>query len=321
MSRKICMINLYFGKQPKWLNFFFKGCQANQDIDFVIFSDISFPEFFYPNVRIIDFTLPEFNELASKKLGFKVSTEIPYKICDFKPIFGKIFEDYLSGYSFWGYCDNDLILGDIKCFIDEKILVGHDIISTYGGFLSGPFSIYKNNGYINNLYNEIVDLENKLNYKYCLGIDENIQREELIGYSLIKLKFAIQYFYKLILHNLPKIKHIKEIRYQFQWNFKQHMLGSKSPIDMTEVVWQQKEKGVIKVYFNELLLSEYYLERLNKNDWELFWKEGKLFDNTKKEIFAFHFRASKVSEAFIIDEYKNQSCFRITKYGIFNKIP
>ena len=55
-------------------------------------------------------------KLSSRKLGFEVYLERPYKCCDLKPAYGVIFEEYLTAYSYWGHCDFDLIFGDLQYF-------------------------------------------------------------------------------------------------------------------------------------------------------------------------------------------------------------
>ena len=42
----------------------------------------------------------------------------PYKLCDYKPVYGLIFDEDLQDYDFWGHCDVDLIFGDIRKFIN-----------------------------------------------------------------------------------------------------------------------------------------------------------------------------------------------------------
>ena len=41
------------------------------------------------------------------------------KLCDYKPAYGLIFEDELIGYDYWGFCDTDILLGDIYQFLED----------------------------------------------------------------------------------------------------------------------------------------------------------------------------------------------------------
>ena len=54
----------------------------------------------YPsNVHVVPMTLEEFKANAKKKLGFDVCIPQPYKLCDFKPAYGFLFEDYIQDWT------------------------------------------------------------------------------------------------------------------------------------------------------------------------------------------------------------------------------
>lgn len=58
-----------------------------------------------------------------------------------------VFKERLKNYDYWGYCDVDLIFGDISSFIIEETLKLHDKI-----FIDGHISIFKNNHFMNSLF-------------------------------------------------------------------------------------------------------------------------------------------------------------------------
>ena len=175
MYTGICLLHVFLGPLPKWFDLFVISCRYNLPISFIIFSESFTRPSTQENVSFIPFSKKKFIDSASNKLNCSVQLEIPRKICDFKPAFGKIFEDYLKPYKFWGYCDNDLILGKIQDFLTPEIMERYDVISTYKGFMSGPFSLYRNNLYINNLYSHSSDYLQIFNSPgECVGYDENI---------------------------------------------------------------------------------------------------------------------------------------------------
>ena len=89
-------------------------------------------------------TLEEIRTRASRHIGFKAVLNFPYKLCDYRPIFGLIFEDYLSGYDFWGHVDPDVIYGDLGHFITDYLL------NKYGRlFRRGHLTLYRNTDEIN----------------------------------------------------------------------------------------------------------------------------------------------------------------------------
>jgi hypothetical protein len=150
--QKIALINCFFGIFPWYFSFFIKSCETNPTVNFLIFSDSDYEGFLPNNVKIMPFTLEQFNKLATEKLGFEVSVKKPYKLCDFKPAYGLLFSDYLVDYDFWGMCDIDIIMGRIREFITPELLENYDVISTRNDYLSGWFLLFRNTPAINNLF-------------------------------------------------------------------------------------------------------------------------------------------------------------------------
>jgi hypothetical protein len=105
--------------------------------------------------------------LASQKLGLEINLFDGYKLCDFKPTYGVVFEDYLNHYDFWGYCDIDVIWGRISRFITEEILNTYDIVTTKTAYLAGHFTLYRNSGIARDLFRCTDD------YKIILADKEN----------------------------------------------------------------------------------------------------------------------------------------------------
>jgi hypothetical protein len=52
--------------------------------------------------------------------------DAPYKLCDYKPTYGYVFADYISQYDYWGYCDVDMIFGNLRHFLTEDIIGRYD---------------------------------------------------------------------------------------------------------------------------------------------------------------------------------------------------
>ena len=149
---KIVLINCYFGKFPWYFNFFIKSCVSNPTIDFIIFSDSEFNDYLPNNVKIIPFTLTDFNLIATDKLGFEINIKNAYKLCDFKPAYGIIFSDHIQDFDFWGMCDIDIILGRIREFVTDDLLDGYDIVNTRHDYLTGSFLLFRNTDSINKLF-------------------------------------------------------------------------------------------------------------------------------------------------------------------------
>ena len=94
--KKICFIIPYFSDVfPAYFSYFLKSASWNESIDFLIFSNAQLPVE-VKNVKTILFSLQDFNKLASEKLQLNIALTKPYKLCDFKPTYGLVFEDYIK---------------------------------------------------------------------------------------------------------------------------------------------------------------------------------------------------------------------------------
>jgi hypothetical protein len=122
------------------------SCGYNDTIDWILFTDCDWGEV-PSNVKIINLSFDNLKTNIQKCFDFGICLEKPYKICDYRPAFGYIFSDYLKGYDFWGYCDFDMIFGDIRKFVNDDILENYEKIYT-----RGHLSLYKNNEKINYLF-------------------------------------------------------------------------------------------------------------------------------------------------------------------------
>lgn len=138
-SKKCCFIVVYFGKLPDSFSVFLKSCSVNKSFQWLIFTDDT-KEFDYPeNVSRIPFSLEEFRNLAANRLGFKPTIPSAYKLCDFKPAFGYILEQYIRDYPYWGHIDIDTIVGNLEHFLSWETLRQFDKL-----FCLGHCVIYKN---------------------------------------------------------------------------------------------------------------------------------------------------------------------------------
>lgn len=141
------IIGVYFGKLPSSIRLFLKSCSYNKKIDYIFFTDQKLDNV-PANVTIIKMTLNEMSILASKKLNIEnICLKKPYKCCDFKPAYGVIFEDYIKNYQFWGYCDFDLIFGNIDGVINKDVWDKYDRILPLG-----HLSFYRNTKEVNTRY-------------------------------------------------------------------------------------------------------------------------------------------------------------------------
>ena len=121
MKNSILLIHPYFGKLPGLFKFWLNSCTQNPTIDFLIVTnqDIKSPS---PNIIVVKTELKKIKEKIEQILKFQVALDKPYKLCDYRPIYHKIFQEYVHNYDFWGYCDSDMVLGDIRAFLTDELL-------------------------------------------------------------------------------------------------------------------------------------------------------------------------------------------------------
>lgn len=147
-----CFIIPYFGKLPNYFEVFAKTCAANVDYQWLIFTDDT-TEYKVPNNVVLEqMTFEEFKILLAEKFDFEVKLPSYHKICDLKPAFGYIFEEYLKDFRFWGYCDLDTIFGNLNKFITPEILDQYDKL-----FCLGHCVLFKNNHENNRVFMQPVN--------------------------------------------------------------------------------------------------------------------------------------------------------------------
>ena len=152
--KKCCFIIPYFGRFPSAFPMFLKSCEINYDYDWLIFTD-DLSRFEYPdNVKVVFETFNDFINRIERKLQIRTDIIHPHKLCDFKPAYGLICEEYIADYQSWGFCDIDLIFGNLNHFITDKMMEKYDKM-----FLLGHFQIFKNNKENNRAFMNAIDGE------------------------------------------------------------------------------------------------------------------------------------------------------------------
>lgn len=130
----ICLVVLYFGKLPNYFNLWLTSCKYNKTINFLLFIDDE-TKYDYPdNVKVIYTTFENIKNQIQSKFDFNISLKKPYKLCDYKPAYGYIFNEYLEKYDLWGHCDLDVIFGNLRKFLSEEILMQNDKIYRHRSF-------------------------------------------------------------------------------------------------------------------------------------------------------------------------------------------
>lgn len=143
----VCLIVCYFGELPPYVDCVFRSCAGNPDVNWLLFTDDKTDHRLPPNVRREFTTLAQLRDQFSQTIGFAVELSSPYKLCDFRPAFGLLFHEYLTGYDFWGHCDLDQVFGNLRRFLREDVMNTHDRV-----FTRGHLSLYRNTDTVNELF-------------------------------------------------------------------------------------------------------------------------------------------------------------------------
>lgn len=120
-NMRIVFILPYFGKFDRLFPLWLASCKWNRDIDWLIFTDDE-TKYDYPmNVKVHYMNFADLRKKIQSLYDFPISLDTPYRLCNFKPAYGEIFEEYLKGYDAWGFCDNDMIYGQIRPNIPTEL--------------------------------------------------------------------------------------------------------------------------------------------------------------------------------------------------------
>ena len=193
--KSIVLIGCYFGKLPWYFEYFVHSCRFNTTIDFVIITDDkSYTKSLPENILLVNMTLRQINLLASSKLNTNANIQYGYKMCDFKPAYGVIFDEFLVGYDYWGHIDIDVIFGDIREFITPEVLEKYKLISVRPDWLTGCFLLYKNCLRLNTLYTNSKDYKKVFSSAehYCFDETNFSHGEFSIGYQFFEIKTEVE---------------------------------------------------------------------------------------------------------------------------------
>lgn len=147
------MITPYFGDFPPWMNKYEppKGY-----------------------AWLLDTDLEKFKKRVKDKLGIDYPG-LPNtgKVWDYRPCLGLLYEEEIKQYEFWGHTDFDCIYGDVSNWVTDEFLYGLDVHSNHSTYVNGCWSLYRNDGEVNNLFWRYPDWREKLIHSSSNGWVEN----------------------------------------------------------------------------------------------------------------------------------------------------
>jgi len=162
---KLILISLWFGKLPDYFQLWMHSIQG-KDYDVLFITDQTIAN--YPsNLKILQMNLEDINTLISKKMKCSITLKNVNKLVDLKPMFGELFYDLINGYTYWGWTDIDILMGDVLSFIKPFPEVE---VFSFGYQTFGPMMIFKNP--MRDLYTHISNYHEILNDDVLCKVDE-----------------------------------------------------------------------------------------------------------------------------------------------------
>lgn len=145
---RLALLNCYIGKLPNYFEYWLRSCAQNPEVDFYLITDNDTSSFTVTsNIHLIQTSLEELRKQINDCYPFEISLESPYKLTDFKPAYGHIFCKLFEPYDYWGYCDIDMIFGDLSKFVMPRIDEGFEKI-----YQLGHLTVYRNTEDMRKLY-------------------------------------------------------------------------------------------------------------------------------------------------------------------------
>lgn len=167
----IRMLMPYFGTWPEWFELYLETCRRNPSIEWLFWTDC--PPVRSPprNVRFESMSFEQFGSLVRRQLRIDLPLSGPYKICDLRPAFGRIFADHLSGCDFFGWGDIDVVYGRLEALLTPEMLA-HDVVAFNDEHLTGHFTLVRNAPRHLDLHDHFPDWHEKIFLPPYSGLDE-----------------------------------------------------------------------------------------------------------------------------------------------------
>lgn len=253
---KIGIIVPYFGKLPNNFQIWLNSCERNSDVNWMVFTNDTSPFRCPSNVAIHRMGFDQMKNKIGQLFDFHPNIDLPYKLTDYKPAFGEIFQEYLKEYDFWGYCDIDLIFGKIRNFITDELLNQYDKILS-----SGHLTLFRNTDEINKLYKR--SLRGSEPYKKVFTQPDFFHFDEWgkNGINEIAMAYDISMYHNIVFHDV----------YHKRLSFFPAQLMNKQGYESNNIyLW---DKGTLWRYFisqtNELAREEILYAHFQRRKMEI----------------------------------------------------
>lgn len=170
----VCLILPFYGKSwPAYFGLWVDSVR-DRELDVLLVTDMPVGELNLPsNIMVLNLPFTKIKTLAEEKLGTSVALNSVRKLCDLKPFYGKVFDDYLGKYAYWAFGDADLVYGRaLDALIDRVVASGCDVWSNRQHWISGGLCFVRNTEIGRNLAMRANNWREVLANSTCLLFDE-----------------------------------------------------------------------------------------------------------------------------------------------------
>lgn len=266
---KICLLSIWIGKLPETFELWEHSVLNNPTVDFYLITDNANLSG-EANLKVITMSFEEVKNRFRSLFDFKISIETPYKLCDYKPLWGQAFQDITKDYEFWGHCDLDIILGDIRSFLTDDFLSRYDKL-----FEAGCFILYRTTKEMRELYKLSMEPENMAYpYKNAFQCPYPCYFDEYMGMNILGWKYGIRGFRD-------------QDKEQFVQDFTWQNLEFKSYITEDVFVFCWKDGKIYRYSYDE---------------------DGNVLENSQKEYMLVHIQKRKMDISFSMEEFEQRKC-------------
>jgi hypothetical protein len=173
--KSIVFLMPWYGAWPAWLELYLESCRFNPTVNWIIFTDLERPAGLPDNVRHAPLSREDFSLLVERRLGLTgYALERPYKLCDFRPCFGRLFEDHIQGYDYFGFGDLDVVYGNLRRFLTDEVL-SHSLVSCHQHRISGHCCLLANTEANRNLHLTIRHWRAKLLHPRFIALEDQMK--------------------------------------------------------------------------------------------------------------------------------------------------
>lgn len=289
--KKIVFIIPYFGKFNNYFPLFLKSCEKNFSINWLIYTDDK-TEYDYPkNVKVIYCRFDDIKKRIQNKFPYEISLGRAYKLCDYRPLYGFFFEEDIKEYDYWGYCDTDLIWGNIEKFLFPILKEEYDKL-----FFLGHCSLYKKTDKLHDFIKFLINNNSRIKEIYTAEENKSFDEEFKNSINNILEKHNFKIFYDEFEANIyMKSSNFNLVRYNFDKKEYEVIKRNKSIFIY--------DNGALKQYYiknNEIVEEEFMYIHMQSRKMEM--KIGK--DENIYKIIPNSFEKLEVKEINLENYYK-----------------